>query len=82
MKGGSRKYFTHEEDIKLQALVGQHRRNWKKIAESFNTRITRQLKERYEGYLAPNIRKEEWSADEDQLLVSKVKKLGRKWKDI
>jgi hypothetical protein len=82
MKGGSRKYFTHEEDIKLQALVGQHGTNWKKIAESFNTRSTRQLKERYEGYLAPNISKEEWTADEDQLLVSKVKELGRKWKDI
>jgi hypothetical protein len=82
MKGDSRKYFTHEEDIKLQALVGQHGTNWKKIGESFNTRSTRQLKERYEGYLAPNIRKEEWSADEDQLLVSKVKELERKWKDI
>jgi hypothetical protein len=76
----SRVYFTQEEDSLLQSLVEQHGINqWALIADILITKSVRQLKERWEEHLCPNINKEEWTVDEDQLLLSKVSKFGKKW---
>jgi hypothetical protein len=83
MRKASKAYFSQEEDTTLEALVKKYGTDkWKTIAKILKTKSARQVRERWEGYLAPNIKKEEWTVDEDQLLRSKVNEFGKRWKFI
>ena len=77
-----RKLFTFEEDTKLIFLVKKFKSNWKKIAFEMKNRSVRQCKERYFHYLSPDIRKDDWTSEEDILLLSSVEKHGKKWKTL
>ena len=82
-KTSSRQKFTAEEDQLLESLVnelGTHA--WKKVAARMKTRSTRQCRERYTNYLAPNVTNGPWTAAEDQLLEQKVQEMGQKWSKI
>lgn len=51
-----------------------------KIAESLNiNRTGKQCRERYNNHLRPEIKKGEWSEDEDQILLSMNELYGNKW---
>ncbi|KAK8886651.1 hypothetical protein M9Y10_042117 [Tritrichomonas musculus] len=77
-----RKLFSFEEDAKLMVLVEKFKDNWKKIASEMKNRSVRQCKERYFHYLAPDIKREDWSHEEDLILLSSVEKYGKKWKSF
>ena len=78
-----RKKFTELEDKKLEMLVQVFGdMNWPVIAKAMEGRTTRQCRERYKTYLAPNIRNEPWKPEEDELLISLVKQIGPKWAEI
>lgn len=77
-----RKLFSFEEDSKLMILVEKYKDNWKKIASEMSDRSVRQCKERYFHYLSPDIKRDEWSHDEDLLLLSSVEKQGKRWKAL
>lgn len=78
--------FSIEEDnliLSLVNLFGDN--NWKLITKYVNQmdyeRSSRQCKERYFHYLDPKINNSiEWTNDEDELLLHKVEKEGKKWK--
>ena len=75
--------FTKEEDNKLRKLVAKYgTRDWKVIASRMKGRTNRQCRERYKYYLHPSIRTDDWSAEEDKLLLRKVSELGTKWSKI
>lgn len=76
--------FTSEEDEKLIELVNNNDReiNWVYIANQMPNRSARQCRERYQNYLSPNIKKGDWTEEEDELLLAKLKELGNKWKMI
>lgn len=79
----SRQKFTAEEDKLLRDLVEEFGiRAWKKVSARMGTRTTRQCRERYNNYLAPTIKNEPWTQDEDNLLEEKVQELGQKWSKI
>ena len=82
-KSSSRQKFTAEEDQLLEKLVdelGTHA--WKKVSARMKTRSTRQCRERYNNYLAPNVTNGPWTAAEDALLEQKVQEMGQKWSKI
>jgi len=82
IKSGKQK-FTAEEDAKLRDYVkelGTH--SWKKIAAQMKSRTTRQCRERYINYLAPNVTNGPWTVEEDQRLIKKVVEMGPKWSKI
>lgn len=77
-----RSKFTAQEDRQLLILVEIYKFNWKKISIEMKNRSVRQCKERYYHYLSPNINKNDWSHEEDVLLLSSVEKYGKKWKAL
>ena len=78
-----KKKFTKEEDRKLVESVRIHGdNNWNKIAEVFFNRSPRQLKERWTNYLNPAVNKNEWTEEEEELLLEKLSEFGKRWREI
>ena len=75
--------FTKEEDRKIIELVKVYgNNNWNKIAEVFLNRSPRQLKERWTNYLNPAVNKNEWTEEEEELLLEKLSEFGKRWREI
>lgn len=72
--------FTHEEDEKIIALVKKHGLNgWKTLASCMPGRTARQCRERWKYYLDPATTSNDWTVEEDNLLLSKYRDMGTKW---
>lgn len=72
--------FTREEDKELISLVDEYGDDqWMLIASMMENRNPRQCKERYLTYLSPKISKNQWSEEEDALLLKKYEQYGSKW---
>jgi hypothetical protein len=75
-----RRRFTSNEDQALRTLVCMYGLNrWDTIAAFLPERTSRQCRERYEYYLAPNVYNSPWTHLEDELLETKVAEYGTKW---
>ncbi|OHT00357.1 Myb-like DNA-binding domain containing protein [Tritrichomonas foetus] len=77
----TRRQYTDDEDIQLRMLVDNHGPcKWDTIAELMPTpRTGRQCRDRYTNYLSPAVRVDEWTREEDTILISKFYELGRQW---
>lgn len=72
--------FTAEDDDRLKELVAEYGDNaWLKIAELMPGRNSRQCRERWMNYLSPSLNTQEWTTEEDTLLIQKQKELGTSW---
>jgi hypothetical protein len=82
--GGTRKNkWTPIEDQMLDAAVVQFGQdNWRRVALLVPGRSSKQCRERWMGHMAPDNTKEEWSAQEDMLLVEKQGQMGNQWAKI
>lgn len=56
--------------------------DWEALGRQLGGRSARQCRERWANYLAPTIRNEPWTDDEDRLLVEKINELGHCWATI
>ncbi|KAK9809981.1 hypothetical protein WJX72_002926 [[Myrmecia] bisecta] len=75
--------WNAEEDALLTKLVGElGDGKWSVIAEHFPGRIGKQCRERWNNQLRPDINREAWSEQEEQLLIDGHKVLGNRWADI
>lgn len=74
--------FTGQEDRKLKRLVKRHGNNWSIIQKYMVDRSARQCRERWKYFLNPELNKDDWSIEEDQLLLEKVDEIGPKWSSI
>jgi len=79
----SKKSWTSAEDKELLRLVAMHGgMNWQMISEGLKDRSAKQCRERYHNHLQPNVRKGEWTAEEDELIVKLQSELGNQWAKI
>lgn len=82
-RGSCKKSWTAHEDSILQDLVHTYgTSSWTKIADGLSTRTGKQCRERYHNHLQPNIRKGDWTEEEDRIIVEMQQKLGNQWAKI
>mmetsp|Transcript_10788 Transcript_10788/g.16036 ORF Transcript_10788/g.16036 Transcript_10788/m.16036 type:complete len:294 (-) Transcript_10788:204-1085(-) len=74
--------WSVEEDRNLIQLVEKHGRSWKKISSFLAGRNGKQCRERFVNHLEANIKKGEWSEEDDRKLQTLQSKYGNKWASI
>jgi len=79
---GKRKAWQPHEDAKVLELVSRYGQSWAVVASMMEGRSGKQIRDRYLNKLRPNIKKGEWTLDEDRLLLSLYYQLGHKWSKI
>lgn len=75
--------WTPEEDAKVIRLVKLHgNKKWSFIARQLKGRLGKQCRERWYNHLNPDIKKSEWTEDEDRMLMEAHGELGNRWAEI
>ncbi|XAR72621.1 hypothetical protein NMG60_11019329 [Bertholletia excelsa] len=75
--------WTLEEDRLLIRLVETYgMRKWSHIAQMLKGRIGKQCRERWHNHLRPDIKKENWTEEEDRILIQAHALVGNKWAEI
>ncbi|CAK0763405.1 hypothetical protein CVIRNUC_003054 [Coccomyxa viridis] len=79
IKGG----WTLEEDTRLKQLVETYGEgSWSKLVPYFSGRIGKQLRERWNHELRPDIQKGAWTEEEETALVAQHRVHRNAWADI
>jgi hypothetical protein len=75
--------WTAEEDAVLIRVVAEEGAgHWTKIAAHLPGRMGRQCRERWFNHLAPDVKKGQWTVEEDRLILAAVREHGTKWSQI
>jgi len=75
--------WKEEEDNKLVELVEKYGpKDWSTIASHIQGRIGKQCRERWFNHLSPEVRKTNWSPEEDRIIIDAHHRLGNKWTAI
>ena len=76
--------WTPEEDALLIAAVHKYgAARWSMIATQLSTgRVGKQCRERWNNHLCPEVKKSEWSEEEDRAIMQGVAVLGTRWCEI
>lgn len=75
--------WTCSEDQKIISWVNQNGpTKWSSLAEQLPGRIAKQCRERWCNHLDPNIKKEPFSKEEDQIIFTVISNFGTKWAEI
>jgi hypothetical protein len=79
----NKKPFTEEEDrIIIEFIRSNGPRNWNAIAAEVKNRTPKQCRERWHNHLDPDVRKDPFSQEEDEIIATKQAALGSKWAAI
>jgi hypothetical protein len=75
--------WTPEEDTIVINLVEKHgTKKWSHIARQLNGRLGKQCRERWYNHLDPQIKKGDWTKEEDQILLTSHREVGNRWAEI
>ena len=74
--------WTVEEDNVLRDKRALYGRKWAKIAAHLPGRQGKQCRERYVNHLDPNLKKGEWTDDEEAILIALHEHHGNRWANI
>jgi hypothetical protein len=75
--------WSPEEDDLLGSLVARHGvKSWTLVSQSFNKRTGKHCRERWFNHLNPEIKKGEWTAEDDFIITAMQKELGNQWAKI
>ncbi|KAF9269948.1 hypothetical protein L218DRAFT_982651 [Marasmius fiardii PR-910] len=75
--------WTAEEDSRLLELLRVHGQKWSLIARQIPGRTDDACSKRYNEALDPNLKKSEWTSEEDEMLLRALSEIGhRSWKEI
>lgn len=75
--------WTKQEDEMLLFLVNKYgAQKWSSIAKHIPFRVGKQCRERYFNHLAPEVRREAWTSEEDEQIVKYHATLGNRWTEI
>ena len=67
----------------LRSLVEKHGpKKWSTIASHINGRIGKQCRERWLNHLSPDVSKDVWTEEEDEILINAQFQMGNKWSFI
>ena len=79
----AKRAWTDEEDAELLATVAKlGPQRWSLISSHLKGRVGKQCRERWFNHLCPEVKKGEWTPEEDELITIGVKELGTKWSEI
>jgi hypothetical protein len=82
-RGSAKKSWSGAEDSHLLELVEQlGPSNWTVIADKLVHRTGKQCRERYHNHLSPEVKKGEWTEEEDIIIAEQHAKLGNQWAKI
>ncbi|GBL48578.1 hypothetical_protein [Candidozyma auris] len=80
VKGGQ---WTNVEDQILKAAVSKYGlTQWARVASLLPKKTAKQAKARWTEYLNPNIKRDEWSLEEDEQLLRLAKLMPNQWRSI
>ncbi|KAL4069412.1 hypothetical protein J3A83DRAFT_3553486 [Scleroderma citrinum] len=74
--------WTPEEDRRLLELYALHAGKWAAIAKQIPGRTDDACSKRYREALDPQLKKGDWSAEEDAQLLEAYKQLGGRWGQV
>jgi len=74
--------WSDEEDTLLTYLVSLGFKNWGKLASHMPGRTSKQCRERWCHHLDPNVKKTEYTDEEDKKILSLHQQLGNRWSAI
>ena len=79
----TKKPWTEEEDAKLiEVIQNQGVGKWTAIGAKFDGRTGKQCRERWHNHLAPDVKKESWTEEEDRTILFSQRKYGNVWSMI
>ena len=67
--GFQKKIWSTDEDKKILKLIREVGKNWKLLSEVLGTKTGKQIRERYINKLDPKIKVDEWTDEEDKLIL-------------
>ena len=76
------KYWTLDDDEKLSKIAKDSNYDWKKVCESFPSRTSAEVEQRWRQRIDPTTKKSSWTKEEDRILLMMHQKFGGKWKLI
>jgi len=75
--------WTTEEDLLVVQLVTRYGlKKWSLIASHLKGRLGKQCRERWFNHLNPDIKKDAWTTEEDEIILQAHWELGNKWAQI
>ncbi|CAD8180220.1 unnamed protein product [Paramecium octaurelia] len=77
-KRTKRKWSPSEDQI-LREAYKEFGRQWIKISQKLPGRTSKQVRDRYVNQIDPTITHDEWSAEEDKIILEEYNKGGAKW---
>jgi len=77
-----RRTWAPEEDAELLELVKKYGSEWTKIASFMKSRNGMQVRDHYLNALAPDIKRDTWTEEEDQAILLYYNKFGPHWGKI
>lgn len=75
-------WTAEEDEIVLNLVLTHGPHHWSRIASYLPGRIGKQCRERWHNHLNPNIKKDDWSPEEDIIIINAHLQLGNKWAEI
>ena len=75
--------WTKEEDDQIVEWVKQHGTGkWKELSLTMEGRIGKQLRERWCNHLDPSLKREQFTEQEDNVIIAMHQSIGREWHKI
>ncbi|KAJ1489995.1 C-Myb R2r3, partial [Baffinella frigidus] len=72
-----------QEDQMIMTLVEEYgTKSWSLVASFLQNRSGKQCRERYKNQLDPNISRDPWSEEEDEVVLEAQSRLGNRWMQI
>lgn len=82
LPGLKKGHWDKDEDSLLISLIREGKRNWGNVATGIPGRTSKQCRERWFNQLDPNIKRGQFSAEEDRIVLQAQKEHGNRWSRI